>query len=104
MRRTTQIKNMVPGRLGGRTRSEPVNAEIQELVDKVRSEVEEVTGKNFDMFEGKTVSSQAMNGIYYYIKVQTGRGKYLHITLRKLGGKATLEDILDGGSKFAGVA
>ncbi|KAL8202552.1 UNVERIFIED_CONTAM: hypothetical protein K2H54_018447 [Gekko kuhli] len=68
---------------GVSSQAKAATAEIQELVQAVKAEVEEKEGRNFELFNALEYKTQTVAGINYFIKVQTGNDQYLHIRIHK---------------------
>ncbi|OCT93620.1 stefin-2-like [Xenopus laevis] len=67
--------------LGGFSEVQPAanEAEVLEICDKIRPEVEAKIGENFAEFQAIEYRMQVVAGMIYLIKVYTGNGEYLHI-------------------------
>ncbi|GAB6033070.1 hypothetical protein CHUAL_012685 [Chamberlinius hualienensis] len=57
------------GKCGGMAGVKEATAEVQEIVDKIRAEVEGKTNKSFDVFVAKIFTTQVVAGINYFVKV-----------------------------------
>nr|XP_056705209.1 cystatin-B-like [Euleptes europaea] len=58
-------------------------AEIQQLVQAVKEEVEKKEGRSFEVFDAVEYKTQTVAGINYFVKVQTGKDEYLHLRIHK---------------------
>ncbi|XP_051005836.1 cystatin-A-like [Acomys russatus] len=67
---------MIPG---GLSEARPATPEIQEIADKVKPQLEEETNEKFEKYEATEYKSQVVAGVNYYIKVDVGGGRYLHV-------------------------
>ncbi|XP_031220545.1 stefin-3-like [Mastomys coucha] len=77
---------------GGLSEARPVTPEIQEVADKVRAQIEEETNEKYDKFKAVEYKSQTVAGQNLFIKVDVGRGCFLHIKVfRGFSGKEDLE-------------
>ncbi|XP_015282886.1 PREDICTED: cystatin-B-like [Gekko japonicus] len=68
---------------GMSSQAKAATAEIQELVQAVKAEVEEKEGRDFEVFNAVEYKTQTVAGINYFIKVQTGNDQYLHVRIHK---------------------
>lgn len=85
-----QQKKMV----GGITEAREVTEEVQELVKVVKGEVEKKLGKQFDTFKATLFSTQVVSGVNYFVKVDIGDGKFLHLRIYKhFSGTVTFTDL-----------
>ncbi|XP_046854795.1 cystatin-B-like [Xenia sp. Carnegie-2017] len=57
----------------------PADAFIQELIEKVRSAAENKAGVKFDKYEAVSYKTQLVAGTNYFVKVDVGDGKYVHL-------------------------
>ncbi|NP_001395794.1 stefin A2-like 3 [Rattus norvegicus] len=64
---------------GGLSEARPATAEIQEIADKVRPQLEEKTNEKYEKFEAVQYKVQVVAGNNYFIKVDVGCGCYLHL-------------------------
>uniref|UniRef100_A0A8C8YVM4 Cystatin A n=1 Tax=Prolemur simus TaxID=1328070 RepID=A0A8C8YVM4_PROSS len=71
---------MIPG---GLTEAKPATPEIQEIADKVKSQLEEKTNETYEEFEAEEYKTQVVAGINYYIKVRVGENRYIHLKVFK---------------------
>uniref|UniRef100_A0A023G794 Putative intracellular cystatin n=1 Tax=Amblyomma triste TaxID=251400 RepID=A0A023G794_AMBTT len=60
-----------------------VDVIVQEVCEKVRSEVEAKLGKKFDEFTPLKYRTQLVNGINYFVKVHVGGGQHIHVRAHK---------------------
>ncbi|XP_071955942.1 cystatin-A2-like [Antedon mediterranea] len=67
---------------GGMKGAEVATAEIQGFIDKVREEAEKEVGRSFEKYEAKVYATQLVNGVNYFVKVNTG-SNYVHMRLYK---------------------
>ncbi|XP_077977006.1 cystatin-A2-like [Glandiceps talaboti] len=81
---------------GGMKPAEQATADVQELINAVRSAAEEKSGRAFGAYEAKAYSTQLVNGVNYFVKVHTGDDKYVHIRLHKaFSGTVTFSNLQD---------
>ncbi|XP_033103310.1 cystatin-A2-like [Anneissia japonica] len=81
---------------GGMKETEAATAEVQGLIDKVQAEAEKAAGRSFEKYEAKIFATQLVNGVNYFVKVDTG-SSFLHIRLHKsFQGAVTFSSIQDG--------
>ncbi|XP_052014101.1 stefin-2-like [Apodemus sylvaticus] len=58
----------------------PATAEIQEIADKIRPQLEEKSSEKYEKFEAVVYKLQVLSdGKNYFIKMDVGGGCYLHI-------------------------
>ncbi|XP_052596418.1 cystatin-A [Peromyscus californicus insignis] len=67
---------MIPG---GLTEARPATPEIQEITDQVKAQLEEKTNAKYEKFEAVEYKTQVVAGINYFIKVDVGDGRYMHL-------------------------
>ncbi|XP_070568093.1 cystatin-A-like isoform X1 [Ptychodera flava] len=63
--------------------SQPATEEVQELLNKIQSEVEESVGLEFDVYVAKLYITQVVNRINYFVKVYIGNDEYIHVKFHK---------------------
>nr|XP_045006993.1 cystatin-B-like [Jaculus jaculus] len=66
---------------GGFSDTKPATAEIQEIADKVKSQLEQKENRKFSVFKAVSYRSQVVAGSIYYIKVDVGDGEFIHMTV-----------------------
>ncbi|XP_012635955.1 cystatin-A [Microcebus murinus] len=71
---------MIPG---GLSDAKPATAEIQEIADKVKPQLEEKTNETYEEFEAVEYKTQVVAGINYYIKVRVCENCYMHLKVFK---------------------
>nr|XP_035949583.1 cystatin-A [Halichoerus grypus] len=71
---------MIPG---GLTEAKPATPEIQEIVNKVKPQLEEKQNESYQEFEAVEYKTQVVAGINYYIKVRVGDNSYIHMKVFK---------------------
>ncbi|XP_012635692.1 cystatin-A-like [Microcebus murinus] len=65
--------------VGGLSDAKPATAEIQEIADKVKPQLEEKTNETYEEFEAIEYKSQVVAGTNFYIKVHVGGDHYVHL-------------------------
>ncbi|XP_051005839.1 stefin-3-like [Acomys russatus] len=74
--------------VGGLSQARPATPEIQEIADKVRAQLEEKTNEKYEKYEAVEYKSQVVAGSNYFIKINVGGGRYLHVKVfRGLSGQ-----------------
>ncbi|XP_078619933.1 cystatin-B-like [Branchiostoma floridae x Branchiostoma japonicum] len=68
---------------GGANEPEAATEEVQAICDQVKGEVEQQAGVTFDIFRATTFSSQVVAGTNYFIKVDVGGEKFVHLKVFK---------------------
>ncbi|KAI3386568.1 hypothetical protein SNEBB_009484 [Seison nebaliae] len=86
---------------GGTSKVQEMTDEVKELAVSFRKAVELKTGRNFDVYEPKTFSTQVVAGMNYFIKIHVGNDKYIHLRIYQHFSGTTefsnvLEDKADG--------
>ncbi|XP_004606734.1 cystatin-A [Sorex araneus] len=71
---------MIPG---GLTEAKPATPEIQEIAEKVKSQLEEKTNETYEEFEAVEYKTQVVAGVNYYIKIRVSEDVYIHIKVFK---------------------
>ncbi|XP_021061352.1 cystatin-B [Mus pahari] len=64
---------------GGPSATMPATAETQEIADKVKSQLEEKENQKFDAFKAVSFKRQVVAGTNFFIKVDVGDDKYVHL-------------------------
>nr|XP_045006992.1 cystatin-B-like [Jaculus jaculus] len=64
---------------GGWSDTKPATAEIQEIADKVKSQLEKKENRKFSVFKAVSYRSQVVAGTNYFIKVDVGDGEFIHM-------------------------
>ncbi|XP_007536587.1 cystatin-A [Erinaceus europaeus] len=67
---------MIPG---GLSEVKSATPEVQEIADKIKSQLEEQTNESYEEFEAVEYKTQVVAGVNYYIKVHVGENRYIHI-------------------------
>ncbi|XP_012861235.1 cystatin-B-like [Echinops telfairi] len=65
----------------GTSATKPATAEIQEIADKVKAQLEEKENKTFQEFKALEYKSQVVGGTNYFIKVHVGDDNFMHLTV-----------------------
>nr|XP_045002600.1 cystatin-A [Jaculus jaculus] len=71
---------MIPG---GLTEARPATPEIQELVDAVKPQLEAKTNETYEEFKAESYKTQVVAGVNYFVKVNIGGGRYMHLKIFK---------------------
>ncbi|XP_075551954.1 cystatin-A2-like [Dermacentor variabilis] len=75
---------MASPRVGGLSQElKPADAQVQEVCEKVRSDVENKLGQNFEEFTPVNYRTQVVNGTNYFVKVRVGSDQYVHVRAYK---------------------
>ncbi|XP_060092828.1 cystatin-A-like [Heteronotia binoei] len=64
---------------GGLTACKPATPEIQQLADKVKPQLEARENQRYPVFNAVEYRSQVVAGMNYFIKIDVGQGKYVHL-------------------------
>jgi len=76
---------------GGHSSAKVADADIQELVDQVRENVQNQLGRTFTTYEAVSYRSQVVAGTNFTVKVKTDTD-YVHVRIfRPLPGRGDLE-------------
>ncbi|XP_062594942.1 cystatin-A-like [Saccostrea cucullata] len=79
------LTNALGGRrVGGISQdARPVDQEIRELVDRVKGDILTQLPSNEErsMFEPISYKTQLVNGVNYFVKIQTGVNSYIHVKI-----------------------
>ncbi|XP_043854722.1 cystatin-A1-like [Dromiciops gliroides] len=67
--------------LGGLSETKAATPEIQEIVDKVKSQYEKKSNEKCEQFEAVSYKSQVVSGYIYYVKVALGKERYSHLKI-----------------------
>ncbi|XP_071818641.1 cystatin-A-like [Apostichopus japonicus] len=86
--------------MGGITEAKEVTEEVQDLVDQVKAEVESAAGTTFDTFNATHYSTQVVSGVNYFVKVDVGNDKFIHVRIYKhFQGNVTYSGFQDDKTK-----
>jgi len=85
---------------GGYSEVKDGNAEIQELAEAVKQEIQSKQNRAFPTFEVVKYSTQVVAGINYKLKIKVGDDKYIHAVVFKglphTGGETSVTSIEEG--------
>lgn len=68
---------------GAPSATQPATAETQEIADKVKSQLEEKENQKFAVFKAVSFRQQVVAGINFFIKVDVGDNKFVHLKVFK---------------------
>ncbi|XP_028608122.1 cystatin-A-like [Grammomys surdaster] len=71
---------MIPG---GLTEAKPATAEVQEIADQVKAQLEEKTNEKYENFKAVEYKTQVVAGTNYFIKVDVGNDSFIHLKVFK---------------------
>ncbi|OCT91399.1 cystatin-B [Xenopus laevis] len=75
------------GICGGTGAQKVADAEVQEICDKVKAEFLEKSGVNTSLFKAVSYKTQQVAGTNYFIKVNIGDDKCVHIRVYRIVGE-----------------
>ncbi|KAM5281702.1 cystatin-B [Ctenodactylus gundi] len=58
---------------------QPATAEVQEIVDQVKLQLEEKENKKYPVFKAVSYMCQVVAGTNYFVKVDTGENSFTHL-------------------------
>ncbi|KAM5154326.1 cystatin-B [Callospermophilus lateralis] len=64
---------------GGPSATRPATAETQDIADQVKSQLEEKENQKFPVFQAVSYKSQVVAGTNFFIKVDVGDEKCVHL-------------------------
>ncbi|XP_049994676.1 cystatin-B [Alexandromys fortis] len=68
---------------GAPSATQPATAETQEIADEVKSQLEEKENQKFSVFKAISFRQQVVAGINFFIKVDVGDDKFVHLRVFK---------------------
>ncbi|XP_033124600.1 cystatin-B-like [Anneissia japonica] len=82
--------------LGAVSDPAPANAEIQAMIEKVKDSVEKKVDRKLPVYKATQFCSQTVNGYKFFVKVDVGDNKFIHLELYKaISGELTLNSVED---------
>nr|XP_060616888.1 stefin-C-like [Anolis sagrei ordinatus] len=66
---------------GGLSEVMTATPEVQELADQTKGEIEQKENKKYPIFKATEYRTQVVKGTNYFIKVDGGQEKYLHLRI-----------------------
>mmetsp|Transcript_12868 Transcript_12868/g.23181 ORF Transcript_12868/g.23181 Transcript_12868/m.23181 type:complete len:92 (-) Transcript_12868:217-492(-) len=76
---------------GGLTPVQEADADVQQIVDQVRGQLEQQIGVVMAMCTATLFRTQVVNGIIYYVKVHAGGDFFLHLSIFEGDGLANFQ-------------
>ncbi len=74
--------------------------EVQGYIDQVKPKVEEAVGRTLNTYTAVKYSTQLVNGTNYFVKVNVGDDKFIHVRLHKaFSGEVTFARCQDNKTK-----
>ncbi|XP_077335801.1 cystatin-A-like [Lithobates pipiens] len=67
--------------VGGASKPREPTKEDQTILDEVKEQYEKQSGTNTGKFKAVLVRTQVVAGTNYFIKVETGEDKYIHVRI-----------------------
>ncbi|KAM6475010.1 cystatin-B-like [Liasis olivaceus] len=64
---------------GGASELKAATEETQQIIQEIKSQLEEKESRNFDIFEAVSYRTQVVAGTNYFIKVHVGNDEYVHV-------------------------
>ena len=71
----------VPIRCGGTGAVHPASEDTQQLIEKVKEDVEKTVGHSLETYQAISFISQVVAGVNYFVKVNIGNDKYVHLRI-----------------------
>ncbi|XP_061494089.1 cystatin-B-like [Rhineura floridana] len=68
---------------GGISDAKPSTPDVQQLADQMKSHIEQKENKIYPVFNAVEFKTQVVAGTNYFIKVDIGQGKYMHLRVLK---------------------
>lgn len=68
---------------GGLTEAKEATPELQGIADAFKTQLEEITGKNYTIFKALKYKTQVVAGVNYYISVQAGTNNVVFLKIFK---------------------
>jgi len=88
--------------VGAYSSTQEVTADIQELAEAVKAEIQSKCNRAFPTFEVVKFSKQVVAGMNYKLKIKVGEDKYIHAVVFKglphTGGALSVTSIEEGKS------
>jgi len=68
---------------GGTGEARPADADVQDVCDLVKGELEGRLNRKLDTFKAVLVATQVVAGVNYFVKIHLGDDEYLHARIYK---------------------
>ena len=79
----TELKTYKKKVCGGTGPAQPMNDEVKELCEKVKSDLEHAMGKTFTIYTPHSYKSQVVAGMNYFTKIELDDKAFAHVKIYK---------------------